>query len=379
MDFDLSAAQEKRYAEILRESGSRLGEHRPDGDPDAVRRGFRTAAGIGVTGLCLPEEFGGGGLGALDTALGLEAFGRGCPDTGLAFGIAAHLLACAVPVRDFATDDVRGPLLKGLASGELIAANAMTEDEAGSDIGRLGVTARPVSDGYVLNGEKSWASNAPVAGLVVTYACTAPELGFLGLSAFAVPGDLPGVSFGPPLRKMGLTNCLAGRVTFTDCHVPRRYLLGAEGQGSGIFQHSMAWERAALFGVYLGLMERQLAQCVEHAGHRRQFGRRIGEFQAVSHRTAVMKQRLESGRLLLYRACWLLDEGREDKSAIALAKAAVSEAAVANGLDAMQLFGGLGYLADTGVEEQLRDSLPARVFSGTTEIQREIVAKELGL
>jgi L-prolyl-[peptidyl-carrier protein] dehydrogenase len=379
MDFDLAVSQEKRYDEILREAGVRLGEHRPGAGPEAVRGGFRTAAGLGVTGLCLPEEYGGGGLGALDTALGLEAFSRGCPDTGLAFGIAAHLLACAVPVRDFATEEVRGPLLRGLSAGDLIAANAMTEDEAGSDIGHLSVTARPVADGYVLNGEKSWASNAPIADLVVTYAVTNPQLGFLGVSAFAVPRDLPGISFGEPLQKMGLTNCLAGRVTFDGCHVPRRYLLGEEGQGAGIFQHSMAWERGALFGIYLGLMERQLAQCVDHAGRRRQFGQRIGDFQAVSHRIAGMRQRLEGARLLLYRACWLLDQGREDKSAIALAKAAVSEAAVANGVDAMQVFGGIGYLAATGVEEQLRDSLPSTIFSGTTEIQREIIAKELGL
>ncbi|OLZ60596.1 acyl-CoA dehydrogenase [Streptomyces sp. IMTB 2501] len=378
MDFGLSAVQRNRCDRIFEEASARWGGSLASGDPDVTRQDFKLAGKIGLTGLALPTEVGGGGLTALDTALCLEAFGRACPDTGLAFAVAAHLLACAVPVRDFASDQVRDQLLAGLVTGEVIASNAMTEDDAGSDIGNIRVTATPVGDGYVLNGEKSWASNAVIADLIVTYAVTDPKAGFLGLSAFAVPADLPGITLGEPLPKMGLAGCPAGRVHFDNCHVPAEFLLGEEGQGAAIFQHSMAWERACLFGIYLGLMERQLADCVERAGQRRQFGRRIAEFQAVSHRIAVMKQRLEAARLLLYRACWLLDQEEEHVSAVALSKVAVSEAAVANSLDAIQIFGGAGYLAG-GAEEQLRDSVPTTLFSGTTEIQRELVARELGL
>lgn len=379
MDFDLSPAQRSRRADILAGVGDRLGDRRPAADTHATRLAFKAAGDIGLTGLCLPAEHGGGELGALDTALGLEAFGRGCPDTGLAFAVAAHLLACAVPVRDFASKEVRGDLLAGLSAGDLVAANAMTEDDAGSDIGRLSMTAEPTEGGYLLNGEKSWASNGPIAGLVVTYAVTDPQAGFLGVSAFAVPTDLPGVELGPPLEKMGLASCPAGRVRFTDCLVPERYLLGDEGMGMAVFQHSMAWERGCLFALYLGQMERQLAQCVTHAARRQQFGKRLADFQAVSHRIVTMKQRLESARLLLYRACWLFDQEQDHVEAIALSKIAVSEAAVANGIDAIQIFGSTGYLADGGVEGQLRDAVPSTLFSGTTEIQRELVAKELGL
>jgi clorobiocin biosynthesis protein CloN3 len=168
-------------------------------------------------------------------------------------------------------------------------------------------------------------------------------------------------------------------VRFDRCVVPERFRLGAEGSGAIIFQRSMAWERSCLFAIYLGLMERQVGECVRHATARRQFGRKIAEFQAVSHRIARMRQRLESARLLLYRACWLLDRGREDVSAIAMAKASVSEAAVANSLDAVQLYGASGYLASTGIEQQLRDCVPATIFSGTTEIQLELIAREAGL
>lgn len=379
MEFDLTTTQRARR-EALREAVTgQFGDRRPDPDPQTARAGWKSAAALGLTGLCIPAEYGGGGLGALDTALCLEVFGRACPDTGLAFAVSAHLLACAVPVRDFAAPEVRGELLSAMASGELIAANAMTEDEAGSDVGNLSMTGLPVDDGFVLNGEKSFASNAPIADLFVTYAVTDPGAGFLGVSGFAVPRALGGVETSAPFRKMGLTGCPAGRVRFTDCHVPKEYLLGAEGGGGALFQHSMGWERACLSAIYLGLMEHQLERCVDHAAARRQFGRPIGRNQAVSHRIAAMRQRLDGARLLLYRACWLLDQDRDHVAAAAIAKVAVSEAAVANGLDAIQVFGGAGFLAEAGIEQQLRDSVPAALFSGTTEIQRELIARELGL
>ncbi|TCJ31484.1 acyl-CoA dehydrogenase family protein [Parafrankia sp. BMG5.11] len=379
MDFGLSPEQRDRCDSIFDEVRARWGQRLECADdPDTTRAAFREAGQLGLTGLCLPRDVGGGGLGALDTSLCLQALGRGCADTGLAFAVAAHLLACAVPVRDFVSEKARGELLARLASGEFIAANAMTEDGAGSDVSAMRTVARRSGSGFVLDGEKSWASNAPVADVVVTYAVSDPDAGYLGVSAFALPSDLPGVSLGPPLLKMGLTGCLAGRVHFEACPVPEEYLLGEEGQGSAIFQHSMVWERACLFAIYLGMMERQLQQVVEHASRRRQFGRRIGEFQGVSHKIAGMRQRLESAQLLLYRACWLMDEGRDHVAAVALSKIAVSEAAVANSTDAVQIFGGRGYLVG-GAEDQLRDSVPSTLFSGTTEIQRELIAKDLGL
>lgn len=378
MEFDLSETQQRRYDEIV----SAVRDHVVDDHSDRshfARQEWKRAAALGLTGLCLPTEQGGGGLGALDTALALEAFGRGCVDTGLVFAVGAHLLACAVSIRDFASDEVRADLLSGMAAGDVIGANAMTEDGAGSDVSKLSVTARLEGGAYVLDGEKSFASNAPVADVFVTYAVTDPHAGFLGITAFAVPRDLPGVSVGPPVAKMGLASCPAARVAFEGCRVPDSFRLGDDGQGGAVFQHSMAWERACLVAAYLGLMERQLEQCVDHARQRKQFGRAIGDFQAISHRIATMKQRLESGRLLLYRACWLLDQGRDHVGAVALAKVAVSEAAVANSLDAVQIFGGAGYLSDNGLERNLRDSVPSTIFSGTSEIQREIIAREVGL
>jgi clorobiocin biosynthesis protein CloN3 len=380
MDFDLSEAQRERRDEVHAGVRGQTPDARSDGPlPRFSRAQWSRAARLGMTGLCLPAEHGGGGLGALDTALCLEAFTEAGADTGIAFAVGAHLLACAVPVRDFGAGAICAELLGGMANGELIAANAMTEDEAGSDIGTLGTTVVREGGEYVVNGVKSYASNAPVADVFLVYGTSDPDSGFLGQTALVVPRHLPGIHVGEPFVKLGLHACPAGRVEFSDCRVPVRYRLGAEGQGSAIFQHSMAWERSCLPAIYLGQMRRQLDTCVAHAKRRRQFGRPIGAFQAVSHRIAMMIQRLESARLLLYRACWLLDQGRTDAAATAMAKLAVSEAAVANSLDAVHILGGAGCLAEVGIEAQLRDSVPSVIFSGTTDIQREIVVNRAGL
>lgn len=380
MDFGLTREQRRRGDELDAAVRDRLGGERPStSDGYFTRDRWRTAAGLGLTGLCLPPEHGGQGLGAVDTALCLETFGRACPDTGLVFGVAAHLLACAVAIRDFACPEVAKELLPGLAGGDLIAANAITEDESGSDVGRLTMKAVPDGDDYLLTGEKSFSSNAPIADVFVTYAVTDPAAGFLGTTGFVVGRDSPGLQVGPPMTKMGLHGCPAGRLTLTDTPVPATHVLGEPGQGGVIFQHSMGWERACLFAIYLGLMDEQLRRCVRRARERRQFGHRIGEFQAVAHPIAEMRQRLDSARLLLYRACWHMDEGRTDVTEISLAKVAVSDAAVANSITAMQVFGGNGYLTETGIEAQLRDSLPSTIFSGTNEMHRSIIARGMGL
>lgn len=380
MDFALSATQEELRARIGAEVEARLtGAAATAGARDR----WRIAGEIGLLGLCVEEELGGRGLGALDTAIALEAFSRACGNTGFAFGVAAHLLACVVPIAEHASPETRDELVPGLVSGELVAANAISEDEAGSDVAAITTSAiREGSEGpYRLDGEKSWASNAPEADVFVVYAITDPGAGFLGHSAFAVPASLAGSEASEPVEKMGLEGCLAGRVHFSGCSVPERYRLGPEGSGQAVFAHSMSWERSCLFGIYLGTMRRQIDEVVAHVRTRRQFGSRLSDHQAVSHRVAGMVERLEAARLLLYRACWALDEGRNDPSVAALSKVAVSEAAVANSLDAIQLLGSRGYARDggQGPEAQLRDAVPARIFSGTSEIQRELIAKGAGL
>ncbi|MFF6994944.1 acyl-CoA dehydrogenase family protein [Streptomyces sp. NPDC008313] len=377
MEFGWNEGQQARYDEVL--EATRTAFPAPPGPGFYSRKDWLRLGEIGMLGSCLPEEYGGQGLGALDTARVVEAVGRGCADTGLVFGAAAHTFACAVPVARFGGEALRGRLLPALASGRLIAGNAMTEPEAGSDSSRLGTIARPVDGGFVLNGTKSFVSNGPAADVYVTYATVDPKMGFLGVTGLVVDRETPGVVVGKPYEKMGMHSCPAGAITFEDCFVPEENALGTVGGGAAIFQHSMGWERACLFALYLGLLDRLVEQCVAHARERRQFGRRIGEFQAVSHRIADMKLRLESARLLLYRACWSMDQGDPSVLAIALSKLAVSEGVLASAADAVRVFGGRGYLREDGIEAALRDAVPSTIFSGTSDIQRQLIVKEIGL
>jgi alkylation response protein AidB-like acyl-CoA dehydrogenase len=334
---------------------------------------------LGLLGLSVPTRYGGGGLGALDTALQVEALGRGCTETGMVFGASAHLFACAMPIVDFATEELRKRLLPGICSGELIAGNAMTEAEAGSDVSKLSVTAERAAGGWLLNGEKSFISNGPVSDVYTTYATTDPKAGHLGVTGFVVERATEGVIASEPFEKMGLLQCPAGSVRFEDCFVPDENVLGEPGMGGYIFQHSMGWERACLFAGYIGLADRLIEQSVAHARKRRQFGQRLSQFQAVSHRIAEMKLRTESARLLLYRACWEMDQGEAATLSVALSKLAVSEGVVASALDAVRLFGGRGYQRAEGIEAALRDAVPSVIFSGTSDIQRQLIARELGL
>lgn len=379
MDFDWTPEQRARYDKTLADVRAAFPPPAEEETGYYTRADWRRLGDLGLLGLSLPAAHGGGGLGALDTAHQVEALGRACTETGLVFGACAHLFACAMPVADFATDAVRRRLLPGLASGELIAGNAMTEESAGSDVGALAVTAERAAGGWVLNGEKSFVSNGPAADVYVTYATTEPGAGPFAVTGFVVDRAAEGVVAGPPFAKMGLAQCPAGTLRFEDCFVPDAQVLGEPGQGGVIFQHSMGWERCCLFAGYVGLAERLLEQCVAHATQRRQFGRSLARFQAVSHRVAEMKLRLEAGRLLLYRACWQMDRGEPARLAVALSKLAISEGVLASALDAVRVFGGRGYQAAERVEAALRDAVPAVLFSGTSDIQRELIAKELGL
>jgi alkylation response protein AidB-like acyl-CoA dehydrogenase len=343
------------------------------------REAWQAAAEFGLLGLCIPADDGGVGLDLLTSARVVEAFGEGGKNMGLVFSACAHLFACCVPIRDFGGDDLRRKVLPRLASGAWTGANAISEAEAGSDVHALRTRAVRDGDVYRLEGTKSYVTNGPVADLAIVYAITDPDAGYLSLSAFAIELGREGASVGQPFHKTGLEGSPIGTLYLDDCAVPVANRLGAEGQGSLIFNGSMQVERAALFGAYLGAMQRQLDEVVAFARTRQQFGRPIGKNQAVSHRIADMKLRLEGARLLLYRACWLLDREEDAMLDVSLAKLATSEAAVQSGLDAIQIHGGLGVVSETGIDRALRDALPATIFSGTSEMQREIVAGRLGL
>jgi alkylation response protein AidB-like acyl-CoA dehydrogenase len=378
MNFDLDPETQELCDVVARFAARELAAPGGELDVEDFRRRWALTGKLGIVGGPVPTAYGGGGLSAVATAATMAALGQGSADTGFAFSVAAHLFAGLMPIVEFGTEEQKQRWLPALCGGERIAAHAITEPEAGSDTLGLRTTARRAGDHYVLDGDKCFTTNAPAADVFVVQARTRPGGGFFGLTAFLVDARNPGVHIGPQLAKVGLRGSPTADVHFDSCAVPVDDVLGGEGSGASVFSASMNWERTCLFAIYLGAMRRVLDSTLTYVGEREQFGRPIGDFQAVAHRVVDMTLQWESARLLLYRAAQGIDDGNADDVAPALAKIAVSEAAVQLGLDAVQLHGGLGVL-DGAAESLLRDALPARIFSGTNEIQKNNVARSLGL
>jgi alkylation response protein AidB-like acyl-CoA dehydrogenase len=376
-----SEAQSERVAAVLKFARDRLspGARERDSAARFDRELWDEAAEFGLAGLPIPEEWGGSGLDAVETMQVVEALGKGCEDGGLVFSLCAHMFASAVPLWRSKASAHHERYLRDIASGKLICANGTSEPNAGSDVYAMKSTARRVGDEYVLDGEKCFITNAPVADLFLIYAATAPERGFLGVSAFMLQRGTPGLRVVPEHTKTGLRTSPWGTLYLEECRVPVSARVGPEGAGAMLFAESMVWERGCLFAYYVGAMERVLERCVEHVRTRVQFKQRIGAFQSVSNRIVDMKLRLETSRLLLYRAGELHRAGKRCDEAVALSKLWISEAAVQTGLDAIQIFGASGMAPDTGIDALLRDAVPSKIFSGSSEMQRAIVARMMGL
>jgi L-prolyl-PCP dehydrogenase len=380
MEFGWSETDKQFFASARDFARTRLcAEDRRGPPPPFSLERFQLCGEFGLLGLSAPSAFGGLGLGALSAARVFEGFAEGARDPGLLFAAAAHLFACVMPIVECGSDGLKATLLPGLCRGTLVGANAITEAEAGSDVFALKTRAAKDGDDYVLNGTKSYVTNGPVADVIIAYAVTNPSHGYLGISAFAVEASMRGLVRGDPFEKIGLRNAKIGQIYFENCRVPASHRLGAEGTGAAVFNASMLWERACLFALYLGVMESQLEDVIEYARARKQGNRSIGKYQAVSHRIVDMKLRLEAARLLLYRACWQFDAGLDAHLDVFLSKLAVSEAAVSSSLDAVRVHGGIGVMTEAGIEAGVRDAIPSLIFSGTSEIQRDLIARQLGL
>jgi alkylation response protein AidB-like acyl-CoA dehydrogenase len=381
LQFSSTADQDRLYEEAREFALARVNPavRARDAAPYFSEQEWRLCGELGLLGSSVPERYGGGGHDALTVARIVEGFAKGCSDTGLVFSACAHLFAVAMPIAEHGGDEIKERVLPRLASGEWVGANAITEAEAGSDV--FSLQTRAVRDGsrYLLTGTKTFVTNGPVADCFLVYASTEPAHGYLGISAFVVDGDAPGLTRGEHFDKIGLTGAPVCEVRLEDCPVDASGRLGEEGSGAEIFHSSMSWERACLFAQYLGVMDRQLEEVVAFAKERRQFGKALGRHQAIAHRAADMKLRLDAGRLLLHRACWMKSQGEECGLEISLAKLAISEAAVQSGLDAIQIFGALGIRSETNVATALSDAIPSTIFSGTSEIQRDLIARGLGL
>jgi hypothetical protein len=352
---------------------------RRDREAEFPREAWSKCAQLGLLGLPVASEYGGVGASATMIAAALEGLGYGCADNGLIFSLNAQMWACETPISEYGTEEQKRRYLPGLADGSLIAAHAMSEPDSGSDAFSLRSTATRSGDGWVLDGSKTFATNAPVSDLFIVFATTDRGLGFAGLTAFLVERGTDGVEVGPAFSKMGLRTSPLSEIFFSGCHVGPEALLGDVGGGMIVFNHSMRWERGLIMAAAVGTMRRQLERSVRYARERFQFGQPIGSFQAVSHRIADMKLRLETSHLMLYRMAALFDAGTATDMDSAMTKLHLSESLVQSSMDAVQIHGGYGYMTETGLERDVRDSIASRLYSGTSELQRALIAGQLGL
>lgn len=343
------------------------------------REKWEKCARFGIQGLPIPDEYGGTGTDILTTMLVMEGLGYGCRDNGLVFALNAQLWSVQMPIVSFGTEAQKKAYLPKLCSGELIGAHGMTEADSGSDAYKLRTIAQHRDGGYVLNGTKMFVTNAPVADLAVIFATVDASQGLGGITAFLVEKGNPGFNIGRDMDKMGLRTAPMAEVILQDCYVPECNRLGPEGAGASIFNSSMEWERSCILASNIGAMQRQLETCIHYARERRQFGQPIGKFQSVSNRIADMQVRLETARLILSKVAWLKKTGKPAVMEAAIAKLYLSECFVQSSLDAIRVHGGYGYMTEFEIERDLRDAIGGTLYSGTSDIQRMIIARWLGL
>ena len=372
-----SDLQESIRVFALNELGLDLRER--DQSEEFQKEDWQACAKQGIFGLNTPKRLGGSELGTLESVEALESLGYGCPDNGLTLGINAQVWCVQAPILKFGNGFQHEKYLTGMVDGSQIGVHAMTEAEAGSDALNMKSIAKRVDNGYRLTGKKQFVGLAPVADTILTFAVTNPARKKWGITAMIVDAKSVGVTLHDSESKMGLRTIPTGAIGFEDVFVPDENVLGKEGAGASIFNASMDYERSFIFCSHVGSMARQLDETVAFAKDRKLDGTPISKLQSVSNRIADMRLRLETSRLLLYQAARLVDAGKRIPLEASMAKLHISEAFVENSLSAIRVCGGRGYMSEWGVERDLRDAVGGIIYSGTSDIQRNLIAAMLGL
>jgi alkylation response protein AidB-like acyl-CoA dehydrogenase len=382
LDFAYSDEQKLLRESITKFARRELNDDVIERDRHQVfsRELWRKCASLGLMGLPVPEAYGGSDSDALTCAIALEALGYGCSDGGLVFSLSAHLLACVVPIMTHGDELQKQRYLPGLVDGSLVGMHAITEPGSGSDTFSMRTTARQDGEHWVLNGTKTFISNGPVGDVCVVFAVTDSSKGYHGgVTGFIIERGTPGFASGQKFEKMGLRTSAVSELVLDDVRVPPSAVLGSVGGGAGVFATAMDWERILLVAGHVGTMERLLETSVKYARTRTQFGQAIGKFQAVAHKLADMKVQLEAARVLLYRSAWRLTHQRNASLDGSIVKLFISESLVKAALDAVQVHGGNGFMVEFEVERALRDAIGGTIYSGTSEMQRNIIGRWLGL
>jgi len=383
MDFSYSAKQAELKSQVIDFALQNLNEDMIKRDREGIFSVdlWRKCADFGIMGLAAPSSLGGkyDEVDLLTATIAMEGFGYGCKDNGLALALNAHMWTVQLPMYEFGTEAQRIKYIPKMVSGELKSCHALTEPNSGSDTFAMETTAEKVEGGYLLNGTKHLITLAPIADIALVFASTNPKLGKWGISAFIVEKEMDGYEAPLVQAKMGLRTVPIGKLILKDCFVPEENRLSKEGAGFGIINHSLEYDRCCILASQLGAMERQLEESVYYVKERKQFGQSIGSFQSVSNRIADMKLRLETSRLLLYQTAWKKQTGSSAMMEACLLKLHLSESYALSSLDAMRSVGGRSFLEEYEIERDLRDAVGGLLYAGTSDIQRNIIARLLGL
>jgi acyl-CoA dehydrogenase len=335
---------------------------------------FEKAFGLGLMSGFIPEEYGGLGLSALDTCIIEEELGWGC--SGIATSMTCNGLALT-PILVSGTDDQKKRFIAPFAEKLQYASFCLTEPGAGSDAGGIATTAKKEGDNYVLNGRKCFITNGSYATQYTVFASTDRSKGHKGLSAFIVPRSLPGVSVGKKEDKMGQRASDTADVLFEDVKVPAENLLGKEGEGFKIAMITLDYARPTVAALAVGVARAAFELAMQYSKERVQFGVPIAMNQAIHFLLADMAMEIEAARLLTYKGAWLLDEGKRNTKESSFAKAYAADLAMRVTTDAVQIYGGYGYMRDYPVEKLMRDAKLLQIYEGTSQIQRMVIAKEV--
>lgn len=337
---------------------------------------IKKMAELDLFALPFSEEYGGTGDGYMGYVIAVEEISRACASTGITY--AAHCSIGTAPVYLFGTEAQKKKWVTPCARGEMLAAFGLTEPDAGSDAGGTKTTAVLEKGVWLINGSKCFITNATHAGVAIITAVTEPGQGVYGISSFIIPTDTPGYTVSAPYEKLGLKASDTAEIVLEDVRLPEHFLLGKRGEGFKQFMEVLDGGRISIGAMSVGIAQACLDAALAYAKERKQFGRPISKFQAIQFKLADMATTIELARLAVYQASWLKDQGLPYTRQSAMAKLFASETAVKAALEAIQIFGGYGYTREYPVERYLRDAKLMEIGEGTSEIQRLVIARQLG-
>ncbi len=376
MDFQLTEEQKMLQATVRDFATSKLA---PVADEleQAQEFGmdnFKMIAELGLTGMTIPTQYGGSGASNFSLVIAMEEIAKACAST--CDILDGHLCLCADPIYRYGTEEQRKRFVPPLAKGEKIGSFAITESEAGSDIGAIQATAVKDDDSYILNGTKIFITNGNVCDIALVFA-NIPTLGKRGATAFIVEKGTPGFTIGKKYNKVGMRIATNADLIFEDCHILAANRLGEEGQGMRICLSTLDYGRIGIAAQAVGITQAVLDKAVDYSKQRIQFGQPISQNQAISWMLADMATQVEAARLLTYEAAYLADEGVPFTKQAAMAKLYASELAMRASVQGIQIFGGYGYMMDSPMQRYFRDAKLTEIYEGTSEIQRMVISRAL--